>query len=103
MKKEIKLESPDREEDITVEDVRSLETFKEWDEERISELISTLKAFSAVVYNSWSKGKKSGREIVLDSNNQTEIKIAAWVNMDLNYSKRLGKEGTSKPPQHAIA
>ena len=73
----LKLESPDREEDITVEDVRSLETFKEWDEERILELIKTIKTFSTVVYNSWSKGKKSGREIAINISNQTEIKIAA--------------------------
>ena len=77
MTKKLKLESPDREEDITVEDVRSLETFKEWDEERILELIRTLKTFSTVVYNSWSKGKKSGKEIAIIISNQTEIKIAA--------------------------
>ena len=77
MTKKLKLESPDREEDITVEDVRSLETFKEWDEERILELIRTLRTFSAVVYNSWSKGKKFGKEIALNNSNQTEIKIAA--------------------------
>ncbi len=77
MTKKLKLESPDREEDITVEDVRSLETFKEWDEEQILELIKTLKTFSTVVYNSWSKGKKSGREIAINISNQTEIKIAA--------------------------
>jgi hypothetical protein len=77
MTKKLKLESPDREEDITVEDVRSLETFKEWDEERILELIRTLKTFSTVVYNSWSKGKKSGKEIAINISNQTEIKIAA--------------------------
>jgi hypothetical protein len=39
----INLESSDRREDITVEDVRSLETFKEWDEDQILELIRTLK------------------------------------------------------------
>jgi len=77
MTKKLKLESQDREEDITVEDVRSLETFKEWDEERILELIRTLKTFSTVVYNSWSKGKKSGKEIAINISNQTEIKIAA--------------------------
>lgn len=77
MTKKLKLESPDREEDITVEDVRSLETFKEWDEEQILELIRTLKTFSTVVYNSWSKGKKSGKEIAISISNQTEIKIAA--------------------------
>jgi len=77
MTKKLKLDSPDREEDITVEDVRSLETFKEWDEERILELIKTIKTFSTVVYNSWSKGKKSGKEIAINISNQTEIKIAA--------------------------
>jgi hypothetical protein len=77
MTKKLKLESPDREEDITVEDVRSLETFKEWDEERILELIKTIKTVSTVVYNSWSKGKKSGKEIAINISNQTEIKIAA--------------------------
>lgn len=77
MTKKLKLESPDREEDITVEDVRSLETFKEWDEERILELIKTIKTFTTVVYNSWSKKGKSGREIALNKSNQTELKIAA--------------------------
>ena len=77
MTKKLKLESPDREEDIMVEDVRSLETFKEWDEGRILDLIRTLKTFSTVVYNSWSKGKKSGKEIAINISNQTEIKIAA--------------------------
>ena len=77
MVKEIKLDSLERTEDISVEDVRSLDTFKEWDEERISELISTLKTFSVVVYNNWSKGKKFGIVIALNNSNQTEIKIAA--------------------------
>ena len=77
MTKKLKLESPDREEDITVEDVRSLETFKEWDEERILELIKTLKTFSTIVYNCWSKRKKASREIAISISNQTEIKIAA--------------------------
>lgn len=71
------MDSLDRTEDISIDDVRSLETFKEWDEEQISELIRTLKAFSAVVYNSWSKGRKFGNEIALNNSIQTEIKIAA--------------------------
>ena len=77
MKKDFNLDSLERTEEISVEDVRSLDTFKEWDEERILELIRTLKTFSAVVYNSWSKGKKFGKEIALSNCNQTEIKIAA--------------------------
>ena len=77
MKKEVNLDSLERTEDISVEDVRSLDIFKEWDEERILELIRTLKTLSIVTYNSWSKGKKFGKEIALNNSNQTEIKIAA--------------------------
>lgn len=76
MTKKLKLESLYRE-DITVSDVRSLETFKEWDEVQILQLIKTLKNFSTVVYNSWSKGMKSDKEIAMSISNQTEIKIAA--------------------------
>ena len=77
MAKGFNLDSLDRTKDISIDDVRSLDTFKDWDEERILELIRTLKTFSAVVYNSWSKGKKFGKEIALNNSNQTEIKIAA--------------------------
>jgi hypothetical protein len=73
----INLESADRTEDITVEEVMSLETFKEWDEDRILELIGTLKTLSIVMYNSWSKGRKIGKEIALGNGNQPDIKIAA--------------------------
>jgi len=77
MKKDFNLDSLERTEDISVEDVRSLETFTEWDEDRILVLIRTLKTFSTVVYNSWSKERKFGKEIALNTGNQTEIKIAA--------------------------
>jgi len=77
MAKGFNLDSLDRTEDVSIDDVRSLDAFKEWDEERILELIRTLKTFSAVVYNSRSKGKKFGKEIALNNSNQTEIKIAA--------------------------
>jgi len=77
MRKEVNLDSSERTEDISVEEVRSLDTFKEWNEERISELIRTLKSLSTVVYNSWSKERKLGKEIALNISNQTEIKIAA--------------------------
>ncbi len=77
MKKEVNLESLDRTEDITVEEVRSLETFKEWDEEKILNLIRTVKALTKVMYNNWSKQNKIGKEIALYNDNQTEQKIAA--------------------------
>jgi len=77
MVKQVKLDSLDRTEDITLEEVRSLETFKDWDEERVAELISAIKIFSDVVYNNWSKGKEFGREIVLNTNSLIEVKLAA--------------------------
>lgn len=77
MAKEIKLDSLDRTEDITPEEVRSLETFKDWDAEKVAELIRTIKIFSDVVYNNWSKGREFGREIALNTDNLIEVKIAA--------------------------
>lgn len=77
MRKEVNLESLDRTEDITVEEVRSLETFKEWDEEKILNLIRTVKTLTKVMYNNWSKLNKIGKEIALYNDNQTEQKIAA--------------------------
>ena len=77
MAKEIKLDSLDRTEDITPEEVRSLATFKDWDEERIAEVIRTIKIFSDVVYSNWSKGKEFGREIALNTDKLIEVKIAA--------------------------
>ncbi len=77
MGKEINLDSLDRTEDITVEEVRSLATFKDWSEEKILMLIRTAKALTRTVYNNWSKGRKIGKEIALESNKQTDIKTAA--------------------------
>jgi hypothetical protein len=75
--KKIGLDSLDRTEDITIEEVRSLETFADWNDEKLLELINVLETFSVVVYNNWSKGKKIGREIALNSDNLIEVKIAA--------------------------
>jgi hypothetical protein len=77
MAKETKLDSLDRTEDITSEEVKALNTFKDWNEERILELINTLKTFSEVMYSNWSKGKEFGKEIVLNNDNLIEIKTAA--------------------------
>jgi hypothetical protein len=77
MAKGIKLDSLDRTEDITLEEVRSLETFKDWDEEKVAELIETIKIFTDVIYSNWSKGREFGREIALNTENPIEVKIAA--------------------------
>lgn len=40
---------------ITIEDARQLETFKDWNEEQLEELVSTLKSFCNISYQIWSK------------------------------------------------
>lgn len=40
---------------ITIEDARQLETFKDWNEEQLEELINTLKSFCNISYQIWSK------------------------------------------------
>jgi hypothetical protein len=77
MAKQFKLDSSDRTDDITHEEVKNLETFKDWNEEKIAALISAIKVFSEVVYSNWSGGKKVEEEIVLNSESVITIKIAA--------------------------
>lgn len=77
MTKGFNLDSLDRTEDISIDEIRSLDTFKEWDEERISELIRTVKALTKVMYNNWSRANKIGKEIALGNDNHLEIKTAA--------------------------
>ena len=77
MAKQFKLDSSDRTDDITHEEVKNLETFKDWNEEKIATLISVIKIFSEVVYCNWSGGKKVEEEIILNSETVITIKIAA--------------------------
>lgn len=77
MTKQFKLESSDRTDDITHEEVKNLETFKDWNEEKIAALISAIKIFSEVVYSNWSGGKKADEEIVFNSENVITVKVAA--------------------------
>lgn len=70
MKQKRELDSWDRTEDITPEEVRSLDTFKDWEDEQIEELINTLKVFCAVVYNNWTRDTKPGKVIALAIDNQ---------------------------------
>jgi len=73
MQKILTLDSLDRKEDITIEEVRTLETFREWSDEQIMELIRTLKVLSQIIYNNWSKQPKSGKVIAIDISNQANI------------------------------
>ncbi len=77
MSKAINIESLDRTDDITVEEVRSLPTFKDWNEEQISELIRTTKTFTRIIYNNWAKGRKIGKQIALEIDKQIDVKTAA--------------------------
>ena len=73
MQKILTLDSLDRKEDITIEEVRTLETFREWSDEQIMELIRTLKVLSQIIYNNWSKQPKSGKVIAIDISKQANI------------------------------
>jgi hypothetical protein len=77
MSKSINIESLDRTEDLTIEEVRTLQTFRGWNEEQISELIRTTKAFTRIIYNNWAKGRKIGKQIVLETDNLIDVKTAA--------------------------
>ena len=60
----------DRTYDITPEEVRKFERFKNYTDEQVNELIDTIKKYTRFIYNVVSKGKKSGRKIALHIDNQ---------------------------------
>ena len=53
----------DRAEDITIEDVKSLRTFKDWDEQKVIRLIKIIKSFTITMYVMCSKNKKMARNL----------------------------------------
>lgn len=63
----------DRTTDITPDEVRSMETFKDWDDTRIIELIRAIKTLSAIMYNNWSKDTKIGKKIALEVDDKPNI------------------------------
>ena len=40
---------------ISIEDAQQLDSFKNWDEEQLSELVLTIKTFCRVSYSIWSE------------------------------------------------
>ncbi len=70
MKKDFNLDSLDRTHDITPEEVRRFERFKNYSDEQVNELIYTIKKYTRFIYNVVSKRKKIGREIALHIDNQ---------------------------------
>lgn len=62
--------SYDRTHDITPEEVRKFERFKNYTDEQVNELIDTIRKYTRFIYNVVSKRKKSGRKIALHIDNQ---------------------------------
>lgn len=50
-----------------------METFKDWDDTRIIELIRAIKTLSAIMYNNWSKDTKIGKKIALEVDDKPNI------------------------------
>ena len=68
-----RLISLDRKEDITPAEVRSLDTFKDWEEDRILRLIQTLMTLSKIMYNNFSEEKNTGKVIAINISNKNDI------------------------------
>ena len=62
--------SYNRTHDITPEEGRRFERFKNYTDEQVNELIDTIKKYTRFIYNVVSKRKKSGRKIALHIDNQ---------------------------------
>jgi hypothetical protein len=72
MKKE-NLEMFKRKSDITIEEVKSLNTFKDWDDKKSIELIRIIKTFTEIAYHIHTERKKNGKIIALHIDNQLNI------------------------------
>jgi hypothetical protein len=64
------LNSLDRTHDITPDEVRRFERFKNFTDEQVNELIATIKGYTKFIYNVVSKRKKNGRKIALPIENE---------------------------------
>ena len=69
-RKLLDVNSYNRTHDITPEEVRKFERFKNYSDEQVNALIDTIKKYTRFIYNVVSKRKKSGREIALHIDNQ---------------------------------
>jgi hypothetical protein len=73
MEKRDGLNSLSRTESLSVEEVRSLATFKDWDEDKILELIAAIKVLSKIMYNNFARDKEIGKVIAIDISNKQNI------------------------------
>jgi hypothetical protein len=67
-------ESYSRTHDITVEEVKKLESFKHWDSEKATELVRIIKTFTQIAYNIYKK-QENNKIISLDIDNQRNIAV----------------------------
>ncbi len=65
MKVQIGLNSSDRITDITLEEVRRFDKYKDYTDEQVNQLIEAIKAYTRCIYSVWFKQKKSGKVIAL--------------------------------------
>jgi len=72
MAKETKLDSLDRTEDITPEEVRQFEKFKDFTDEEVKNMVDTIIKLSNIAFNIYKKRKKSGKVVALEIENQTQ-------------------------------
>jgi hypothetical protein len=70
MKRQNSLNSFDRTHDITPEEVRKFERFKNYTDEQVHQLIDTIKKYTRFIYNVVSKRQKNGRKIALPIENE---------------------------------
>ena len=73
MDKKLTVDLLSREDDITIEEVRALNTYKDWTDEQILRLINALKVLTLLMYNNWSKRLENGKVIAMDITNETKI------------------------------
>ena len=75
MEKKLTIDLLSRKEDITIEEVRQFERFKNYTDEQVLELLVTIKTYTQIIYNLLSKQSENGKIIALPF--ETEKQIAA--------------------------
>ena len=75
MEKKLTIDLLSRKEDITMEEVRQFERYKNYTDEQVLELIVTIKTYTQIIYNLLSKQGKSGKIFAVQV--ETEKQLAA--------------------------
>ena len=75
MEKQLTIDLLSRKDDITMEEVRQFERYKNYTDEQVLELIGTIKTYTQIIYNLLSKQGKSGKIFAVQV--ETEKQLAA--------------------------